>query len=89
VNVVETMLVRDFSNEIDVIFHNMDMRSDFRTFRTRDSGDIKDTPMKLGRESEAGGFDKLISFAASKNPFVIVMATNLSRDELEERGMFS
>ena len=85
----EPLPSHDFSNEIDVIWHNMDMRSDFRTNRTGNYGDIKETLVKLGRKIEAGCFDKLISVTASKNSLVVVMETMLSRAELAERGMFS
>jgi hypothetical protein len=76
----------DSDNEIDVIYHNMNVGSNFRTYRTQRSGTIKGQMQRLNQQIENGCFDQLISVAASKHSFVVVVATTLSKEELSVRG---
>lgn len=72
---------------IDVIYHNMMSTSNFRTFRTSraDTG-IKEWIQRLARQIEVGCFDEVISVAASKHTFVVVVSTTVSKEELVEKG---
>lgn len=70
---------------VDAIYHNMDMRSDLRTLRSHGMAHIDDWLTRLGVQIEKGCYDKLISVAASKHSFVVVMETLLSKEELRRR----
>ena len=73
-------------SSVDVIYHNMNHTSDFRTWRTTRFGDVKSEMVKLTRCVENRCFDELISVAASKHSFVVVLTTTLTKEELRERG---
>jgi hypothetical protein len=74
------------TNELDVIYHNMDLRSDFRTMRTQRGGTIDGQMQRMTQHIERGCFHEVISVSASKHTFVAVVCTALSQIELEKRG---
>jgi hypothetical protein len=73
-------------NELDVIYHNMRVTSNFRTLRQQRFRTVEHQLQILARQIEAGCFDVIISVSASKGSFVVVMETSLSDDELFSKG---
>ncbi len=73
-------------SSVDVIYHNMNYTSDFRTWRTLRFGNVKTETAKLNHYVWSGCFDELISVAASKHSFVAVLVTALTKEELRARG---
>jgi hypothetical protein len=75
----------NLTNEIDVIYHNMDSTSDFNTFRQQRYGTVEGCIQRLARQIEAGCFDKVVSVSGSKNSFTVIVETALSKEQLYGR----
>lgn len=71
---------------VDIIFHNVNVDSNFRTTRTQRWGTLEGQMGRFMGYIRAGCFEQILSVAASKYSFVVVVATTLSRDELRARG---
>ena len=73
-------------NEMDIIFHNMNVTSNFRTVRMPRYRTVSEQLGILYAFVQAGCFDKVVSVAASLHSFVAVVETTLSMEELKSRG---
>jgi hypothetical protein len=73
------------TNEMDVIFHNMDSTSNFHTFRQQRNGTLEECIQRLARQIEAGCYDKVMSVSGGSNNFTIVVETALSQAQLSEK----
>lgn len=74
------------NNELDINFHNMTTTSNFRTLRQTRYRSVEQQLQILARHIEAGCFDLVVSVAASKSSFVVVVQTARSMEELLEMG---
>jgi hypothetical protein len=72
----------DIENELDIIYHNMNAISSFRTLRALRYRTVEDQQQRLACQIQAGCFDTVISVAASKESFVVVMETSRSDEAL-------
>jgi hypothetical protein len=70
---------------MDIIYHNMNSLSDFRTLRTNYTVTIESMLQQVARHV-AGECYQVISLSASERTFVVVLSTELSKEELRRRG---
>jgi hypothetical protein len=73
-------------NGFGIIYPNMGLRSDFRTWRTQRWAAVERQLQRLTQDIERGCFDEMLSVCASKNSFVAVICTTLSKLKLAEKG---
>ena len=66
--------------DVDIIWENMDIRSDFRSMRKSSRGPIGRILVDFGKVLESGMFE-VISVNASKHMFCAVVACQKNRDE--------
>jgi hypothetical protein len=74
------------TNEMDIIYHNMDSTSNFYTFRQQRNGTLEDSIRRLARQIEAGCYDKVVSISGGSNNFTILVETALSQAQLYEKN---
>jgi len=79
----------DLTNEMDIIYHNMDSTSNSYTFRQQRKGTLGDCIQRLARQIEAGCYDKVLSVSGGSNNFTIIVETALSQARLYERDWLS
>ena len=79
-------IIGDTEYELDIIYHNMNATSNFRTVRAFRHRTVEDQLQRFACQIGAGCFDAVVSVAASKGSFVVVMQTSLSDKELTARG---
>ncbi|KAI9715765.1 MAG: hypothetical protein M1812_005764 [Candelaria pacifica] len=72
-------------SNVDIIYHNMHAGSDFRTFRAVSKDPVEAVLLQVARHVKDECY-KIISISASKDSFVVVMTTDLSREKLAARG---
>ena len=70
---------------VDVIYHNMHTGSEFRTFRAGSDGPVEEVLLRCAKHVQDGCY-KIVSISASRHSFVVVMTTELSREELRGKG---
>jgi hypothetical protein len=75
----------NLTNEMDIIYHNMDSTSNFYTFRQQRNGTLEDCIQRLARQIEAGCYDKVVSILGGSNNFTIIVETALSQAQLYEK----
>lgn len=68
--------------ELDIIYHNMTSTSNSKTVRALRYTTVKQQLQILAQQIAGGCFDLVVSVAASKQSFVVVMQTARSNDEL-------
>ena len=71
--------------EVDIIYHNMNVASDFRTMRSGSDGPIEEVVIQIAKHLTNQCYN-VISINASCRSCVVVLSTELSREELGQRG---
>jgi hypothetical protein len=72
----------NLTNEMDVIYHNMDSTSNCYTFRQQRNGTLEECIQRLARQIEAGCYDKVVSIPGGSNNFTTIVETALSQAQL-------
>ena len=70
---------------VDIIYHNMNTSSDFKTFRAGSDGPVEQELLQVAKHINNNCY-KIISINASKHSLVAVFSTELSKAQLREKG---
>jgi hypothetical protein len=70
---------------LDIIWHNMDSRSNFRVRRQQDVGPIEKILVQFGKVVASGVFDQVISVNASKFAFHVTFASERGEEEIMQQ----
>ena len=70
---------------VDIIYHNMNSSSDFKTFRAGSDRPVEQELLRVAKHIDNNCY-KIVSISASKYSLVVVFSTELSKAQLREKG---